>query len=274
MGGPVVVLGLWEWVDHVRGVVRDRAGEGSVRSYLIALAAPVLIFYLLVSFTTQVEGNWPVAGFVTLVPLAAMRAARAGGVYPRGVMARSRWLWSAGVVVGVVAGVCALRLDVLAGVPGVGRLVPVGRFMGERERGVYARRLLDGLRDRTGKEPFIITHHYGRAAALWYSTPGVERTYCASSVLPRGRRTPWDDWRETDLRGPASEGLVGRPALAVGGDEEDWLAMFARVERAREDGRMPGDDRKRADGPYAGRPDRPAFLCEDFRGVGAATIGP
>jgi hypothetical protein len=265
-------------VDHVRGAVRGavrgRAEEQGAASFRIALAAPVLIFYLLVSFTTQVEGNWPVAGFVTLVPLAAMRAARAGGVYPRGVMARSRWLWSAGVIVGVVVGVCALRLDALARIPGVGRLVPVGRFMGERERGAYARALLDDLRARTGKEPFIITHHYGRAGALWYSTPGVGRTYCASGVLPGGRRTSWDDWRETDLRGPASEGLLGRPALAVGGDEEHWRMLFARVERAANDGRMPGDDRNRADGPYAGRPDRPAFWCEDFRGVGAATIGP
>jgi hypothetical protein len=118
--------------------------------------------------------------------------------------------------------------------------------------GEHAGRLLDELRARTGKEPFIVANHYGRAAQLWYYMPGRPRVYCSSGQMPGGRKTPWDYW--PGMRFDDAPDLLGRPGVAVGLTSGHWRQVFARVQRL---GTLEGDHKK----------SRPAFLCEDFAGV-------
>ena len=264
-GGPVVLLGMMEAWNIVRHADIGRAGPWG--KLMVVCAAPILLFYLAVSVVTPTEGNWAVAGFITLVPLAARRIDRALGRTSR-ERNLARGLWNAGVIVGVVCAVVTLRLDLLARVPVVGRWIPVGRFIGAREMGANVSTLVDALRNETGKEPFVVAHHYGRAAQLWYEYgrhAGVP-VYCSSSVIDEGRSTPWDFWPEVSLRAPRRE-LLGRPAVAVGLQEDVWQHVFTRVVRAPDDGLLAGDRKLVHNGANNGRPSRPAFLVYDFRGI-------
>jgi len=272
--GPVLFLGLrhaWSCFQsrglpveadehslHATASMRTWQGQ----SLLIALSAPVLIFYLFVSFIAEPEGNWPVAGAVTLVPLAAMRAAMAWSQSDRSRLRWARFLWSAAVVLGLVVGLGMLRVDLARHLPVVGKLVPVGRFTGATLMGQDAAKLMSQLRAETGQEPFIIANHYGRASQLWYYLPPRDDgsrvpVYCSSSVMPGGRKTPWDFWPSMDFR--RATGLDGRPAVAVGLSTWHWQQVFANV---RKHGALEGDHKRNKQG----EPSRPAFLCAGFKG--------
>ncbi|HBS27918.1 MAG TPA: hypothetical protein DEB06_00355 [Phycisphaerales bacterium] len=74
------------------------------------------------------------------------------------------------------------------------------------------------LRERTGAEPMYIADHYMRAALLAYYAPG-RPSACSAVSLLGGRRSSYDFFPDTDLRGPA---LLGRPAVLVGAAPERW----------------------------------------------------
>lgn len=268
MLGPIVVIGA---VAGFKAWQRrePRADRWRGESFVIATSLPLLVFYLLVSQVTEPEGNWPIAAGVGLCVLGAWRATEAFALMPRPARSPTRFLWIAGIIIGVVGGVAMLRLDWLEKTVILKRIVPVGRFTSADEMGRHAGRLLEQLRAETGQEPFLMAQHYGRASQLWYYTPGQPITYCASSLVGGGRKTPWDYWKDTDLRRPRPE-LLGRPAVVVGATLADWTPYFARV---REVGALEGDHKLRKDGT----PTRPAFVCEGFLGfdrAGAAQTPP
>jgi len=242
--GPLLILGaaavVWAW----RGRRTDPHWPG--RQFLIACAAPIFIFYLAVSFIAEPEGNWPMAGFVTLITLAAWAAADAMTDYrvrvadwlalpeprpKRGYLRRKpelpgQILWHFALGYGLVAGIGMLRIDLFATLPVVGRFVPVGRLEGGALMANAVQELRTRLQTDAGREPFVMTMHYGQAAQLAFYLPDRPAVYCASSRTG-GRPTQHDFWTDTDLDDPA---LLGRPAVLVGGSPEQWAAVFDRVE--------------------------------------------
>jgi hypothetical protein len=263
--GPVVVIGVVAgWKAWQRREPRNARWRGE--SFLLATSLPLLGFYLVVSQITEPEGNWPIAAGVGLSVLAGWRAQEAFARTPRPRRSWTRTIWSAAVLIGLVGGVGMLRLDWLERTVFLKHVVPVGRFTSADEMGRHAGRMLEQLRAETGQEPFLMAQHYGRASQLWYYTPGQPVTYCASSLVGGGRKTPWDYWRDTNLRMARPE-LVGRPALVVGASRADWAPYFDRV---REFGALEGDHKLRKDGT----PTRPAYLCEGFRGLVPPAITP
>ena len=149
----------------------------------------------------------------------------------------------------MVGGLGMMRVDLLAGLPGIGKYVPLGRFAGADLQAANAMEIAQGLRERTGKEPFFVAQHYGVASRLAYYLPGRPTVYCSSSRMS-GRKTQYDLWRETDLDDPA---LRGRPAVAVGAMVEQWRSAFETVTEV---GRLEGDTKR----------NRPAYACEGYRG--------
>jgi len=256
MIGPVLVLGLLQgWrAFKERRVARADDAAWMGESFLLAGSLPVLVFYLLVSFVTEPEGNWPIASGVTLTVLAAMRIERATRVLGKG----RNWtwfLWRFGVALAVLLSVASLRLDLLAKIPGL-TWIPAGRFTNAQLMGVDAHKYVEVLRERTGQEPFVIANHYGRASQLWYYMPGHQRVHCSSSRMPGGRTTPWDFWPQLSLDDPA---LLGRPALVTGLSAFHWKQVFERVELV---GMLQGDHKRNS----KGKPSRPAYLAFGFKG--------
>lgn len=204
--GPMLGLAL----IGVRRSARDRTGsaEASLVRLLGCAAVPMLVVFLLASSRTRIEGNWPMAAFLSAVPLAAIAAAR--GV-------SSRW-WLTTVAYGAAAMLVIHAPLATAKLPFVGHLVPIHRFFGSRAQitalGGGVRSFLDG----TAGRGIVIALNHRDAGLLAYYLPG-QPTVVSAGMYVGDRRSAYDFFPETDL---SNAGLLGRPALFVGGNPDLW----------------------------------------------------
>lgn len=253
LAGPAILLAVYApfcaW--RARG---SRPADWATARFLVCCALPVLVFYLLVSFIAEPEGNWPISAWVSACPLGAIAFARVMPIYRERLAAwweRGRrgfrphmnrlmaWRWTVGVGIAVSLG--GARADLLTNLPWLGGLIPLGRLMHADVRADHAARLVQELRTSTGLEPFVMAQHYGRASQLAYYLPGRPVVYSASAHTG-GRTTQYDVWPETDLAAtPVLERLAGRPALLVGGEPHHWEPAFVRVEDI---GQLEGEHKK------------------------------
>jgi hypothetical protein len=214
-----------------RAIARRASDPAADRAWLFGwwVGAPVLLLYVAISFIAEPEGNWPIAAWVTALSAGAVWLTEPA--LNGEALRRSVWrgvLWG-----GVVVALVLARLDLVAkGLeyvsPALARAVPVGRVMGMREMAAHVVEIERSLRERTGREPMVISAHYGRASRLRFVLPGRPVVYCASSQTG-GRIVQQDYWRDTDLLDPA---LLGRPALLIGGEASGslWKGAFESVE--------------------------------------------
>ena len=258
IAGPMLILAAVQARRARRELGASPAAWAQVR-FLLALSLPVFATYLAVSLLTNPQGNWALAGFLTLVPLAAMAVPRPTPGSPVSIWKRP-FLWhvrNAVVIVGLLTGVGMLRLDLLTRIPGVGPLIPIWRATGADEMAAHTREIADSLKAETGEEPLFMALHYGRAAQLAFYLPGRPTVYCTSSMMLNGRRNPYDYWPSTDLRkigvGPGDFPLVGRHAVVNGASLEDWQPYFDRVVEV---GTLRRD----------GKRNRPSFKAYGFKG--------
>lgn len=243
-------------VGPMLGLMLLALARHPARAYFAWACAPILLFYLALTFLSSGEGNWPLAGFVTLIPLAAASLAGAGW------NARApRALWNITLAFGLVAGLGMLRLDLVQRAleplsPALARAIPLHRLDGARELASGVQTLAAGVRSETGAEPFIITSHYGVASQLAFYLPGHPTVRCAMSRVG-GRRVQQDFWPEHSLDVLS---LRGRPAILIGGVKSGrtWARAFDRVVPAGERGepRIPGEPRR----------DRWGFIGYGYRG--------
>ncbi len=266
LAGPGLGLAL---IGVVRAF-RFRHSCSRVELFLACAGVPILGFYFAVSLFAEPEGNWPMAAYVTLLPLGGLVAARAISRWredvlawralrdprpKRGFLRRKpetlpQFLWHFSLGIGLVGGVLMLRADLLAHVPGLQGVIP-------RERLAQGPALAAGvetlraraLESLAGAEPFIVAHHYGRASHLAFYLPDRPIVRCASSALG-GRPTPHDYWPSHDLRAPE---LRGQPALLIGGTLTAWRDWFESIESL---GLVPGVERKGVE----------AFLGRGYKG--------
>ncbi|MEL6499246.1 MAG: glycosyltransferase family 39 protein [Planctomycetota bacterium] len=192
-------------------------------SLMLWLALPILAFYLLVTLVTDAETNWPIAGYLTLIPLAArLIAERAGKASAR--------LWKANVILGVLAGIVLARLDLAAaGARAIGiKGDHAGRLLSGPGMGEDFAVLSSQLASQTGQEPFIVAAHYARASILAYYLSDRPTIVYSASPYAGGRKSQQDFWQDTSLAKPE---LLGRPAIMLGGLPEHWQPAFERIER-------------------------------------------
>lgn len=207
--------------------------------YLLLCAAPVLGFYAIIALFSSVEGNWPIAGYVTLIPLAAAwvtaRAVpAAAGQRPAPGVRVAFAAWHLAIIVGVVSGAALLRLDLvqqgLARIsPALAKVVPMSRVVGAPELAQRIDAEARALSQRTGMRPFIVAQHYGRAAQLAFYLPGRPTVYAASSRVG-GRVVQQDFWPSHSLDDPS---LIGRPAVVLADFDVPgpWLPAFDQLDR-------------------------------------------
>ncbi|VAX36487.1 hypothetical protein MNBD_PLANCTO03-985, partial [hydrothermal vent metagenome] len=253
LAGPAILLAVYAAVCAHRERRTDPATWQGAR-FLLCCGLPVLIFYILVSFLAEPEGNWPLAAWVSAAPLGALGITGAIPLYRERLAAwRDKgkpgvrphmhrimaWRWTIGA--GVIVALGFARADLLAKLPVIGPLVPQGRLMFADVRAADAARILDELRAETGLEPVVMAQHYGRTSQLAYYLPGRPTVYCAGASM-EGPRKQYDLWPETALSNPETHAsLLGRPALLVGGRFEQWVPAFARVV---EIGQLEGEHKK------------------------------
>lgn len=237
--GPPAALIL---IKTLRESRRDTAAIPHLReisSFALHTATPVLFFYLLVSFRTDIKLNWPTAGFtVLLVPMACFLANR----IPADQGIRSLWHWTVGVGL-----ICAVAIPFAPyplkalnkhQTPGhwLNTQRALKRINGFREGTRNVERAAHDLATGTGKEPFYVASTYGRAALLAFYLPN-HPSVCSADSYQGGRESSYDYFPDTDLANPA---LLGRPAVLY--DNEKWVweksLYFKDVERTPYKGRI------------------------------------
>jgi 4-amino-4-deoxy-L-arabinose transferase-like glycosyltransferase len=203
--GPVLVLIVLSLMNARKNRAIDPGGWRVAR-FALATASPILLFYLAVSFLTRAEGNWPIAGYTTLLIPVALHVARG--------MSRSVWRWS--LAYGAAAFVALFSMQWLEEVPYLTRAIPYHRVSGHQ---AFARRV-DAAKKASGA--FLVTSHYSDAALLAYYIPDHPPVRSASFFL-EGRLTSYDFFEDTSLHDRA---LLGGSAVLIGATAEQWSRAF------------------------------------------------
>ncbi len=191
MVGPWIVLGCGVAWKTFSG--RDAGDERRPGRLLLACAAaPILVFYTIVALIAEPEGNWPMAAYATLVPLAAWAgvdaiAARRTGLRTGEGKRERALVWRVGIWYAVIAALLIHKWDWIgdAGLAlnrqawfrqaftSVTGHEPVdrdiaGRIRGAKDMARHVQELVRGLETERGVEAFVIAQHYGRASQLSY----------------------------------------------------------------------------------------------------------
>lgn len=275
------------------------------QKYLICCAIPIIVFYLSVALIAEPEGNWPMAAYVTLMPLAGWiaadvmahrRVARAQGDLRPASTRTTRILWRATLMYGVFAAVllhfagpAATLTNTLASSSPVSALwrsitgrtlkpIVIGRLYGAKEMALHVDRLMRDLPLTAAGPAFVITQHYGRASQMaYYLSPlddGSRRDVLCAMAFTGGRRSQFDLWDHTSL---SRTDLIGRSAIILSNDKPEtlavWRTLFGSVEPI-PGPTLPGGHAPRLDGEH--KPDRVAFIGRGYRGPNAAhtTVDP
>ena len=209
------LLGWGLWVGVREGFVRGREPY----RFLLAFAAPVLGFYLVVALQGKVQANWPAAAYPPLALATAgllleRRTGRAGT--PSRVQTR---LLIAAAAVALGASALGHVIDHL-GLPR--QLDPTTRLRGWAELGQAVGMTIERMPD--ARQTFLVSSRYQVASELAFYTPGRPPAY----NFNLGRRlNQYDFWA-----GPNSR--LGWDAVYVeeGADPLDprVQAAFARVD--------------------------------------------
>jgi 4-amino-4-deoxy-L-arabinose transferase-like glycosyltransferase len=219
VGGPVALLALFAWINAKKHANKETQ---LVIKAMIALGAPILAFYFLISLKAQTEGNWAMGGFVTLIPPAAWAALD-------GVRRRDhpvKFAWGAAIFMGVAILLLFPGAHWLSSRPFVGKYVPLYRMVGMRELAQETQIIIDQLKESTGLEPLVMSEHYGKASQLAFYLDGRPTVYTTSAQVG-GRKTQYDMWTQTDLSNPETLApLLGRPGILFGGRPDQWSYAF------------------------------------------------
>lgn len=253
--GPLLLLMVMASISSIRTRRSRPAWPGEL--LLMCCGWPIVIIYFLVSFQTDVEGNWPIAGYVSLAALVGLHAparidawrcaVREWKQNPdrprRGLLRRQPetvfqilWHWSVGY--GLVAAAGLMLVVPAAQLPLLDRIVPLYRLTGASEQAQAAHRALVYFQDKhpAHSDPIIITTSYSRASLLAYYMPGRPSVRAAASYAG-GRRSSYDHFASTRLD---DRTLIGRPALLVGAPTPYWEASLLNFEEVEP---YPYDDR-------------------------------
>jgi len=239
IGPPLLLMG-WAVGSALRR--RRRSLEDrSANRMMICFAAPILLFYFLLTFITDVEANWPVAGYATLVILAARfvvaelprrrqagpqrppPGAEQGPAVPKKPRRRrflfAWWCWT--VAYGCIAAIGIFWPRVLAAAPVAGRYVPLHRIAGHRAWAAQVQSVIERARADGGEDPLVVADHYQPTALLAFYLPGRPVTRCASGL--GGVRSAYDFFQDADLHDPR---LVGRTFVLIAKNPQMWPCVF------------------------------------------------
>ncbi len=261
-GGDVALRGHWVWnplwtlgycfypfvvLGPAIGTVlvfafreRKRAAvAGPALAYALYAAIPVAVFYLLVSFATDIKLNWPVGGYILLLIPAADWIVR-GAVADRRARVAWRWLLGVGVVCAVAVSFAKWPLerfgDLRIGERRLADTPIVQRVSGHRAWAARVARYASEVAHETGQAPFFVAKDHADAALLAFYAPSHPVVFSAGHLLG-GRESAYDYFADTCLADPS---LLGRPAVLVGAQAWHWTRVlhWDSIERAPLEGRI------------------------------------
>jgi drug/metabolite transporter superfamily protein YnfA len=164
--------------------------EHSEVTYLLALFAPLFLFYLLISFQQTSQANWAAAAYVGGLVLLAFKWSR--------LAARFTWARWAGIIGLTVALVETAALHDTTWLHLPAGKDPLDRARGSRDLAAQ----IDSLTTRTGAR-VIIANKYMTAALLSFYLDGQPDTFMPLSSAPYNQIVLWPTYREVRPTGDA-----------------------------------------------------------------------
>ncbi len=265
--GPLFVLMVIASMSTIRKRRADVV-QWPQHLFLLLCGWPVFIFYLVISFFTDIEANWPMAGVVTLAVLASQAAIPHLDLWRERVIAwralpaprpragflvarpESLWqmAWHASIGFGVAGLIILGTAPWIAQLPGIGKYIPLSRVSGG---GDLASAVTIAMRDTppTSPPPRIIAKTYGTAARLAYYLTHHPSVSCASAFVG-DRASGYDHFADTRLDDPA---FIGQNVILVGGSMRKW--QRSRLDLA--DLRMVDENHRIAIARFVGLRDQP-----------------
>ncbi|WP_432798840.1 ArnT family glycosyltransferase [Poriferisphaera sp. WC338] len=203
--------------------------------YLIYCATPVLVFYFCVGFLKKVQPNWPLAGFLTLIPLAALYGPIGLGKFSLAIQTwkdnnkqgkrphtpwQVGWHWAIGW--GSVAALLIILAPYAQYFPNGENFPGMHRATGFQNDAALIQTQRNTLLNQTGTPPIIIADHYQKTARLAFYLPDHPAVFCAQAYFG-ARKTDYDRFADTNLNNPD---LLGKNAVLMGGSAERWRNAF------------------------------------------------
>lgn len=195
-----LLWGMWRSLKlGVRGSQDDHL-------FLFSFAAPLFIFYLVLSFYAKVQGNWPAIAYLT----AAISASAAFWQLIANNPSRVKWRALSGlaaitIALGAAETAAGYNTSVLrlAGINLQAKYDPTARLKGWRELGDRLSELYGPMAAKN--HTFIFSDTYQTASEAAFYTKGNPRTY---NVNIGRRKNQYDFW-------PGFESFVGSDAIYI-----------------------------------------------------------
>lgn len=278
LAGPMLIVGAAVgWKALARQSIPGTAEQPSLNAfprataarYLALVALPLVVFYAIVAYVAEPEGNWPIAACVTLLPLATLWWLGVFDTPERRPASRSRTRWGrrlcgAGIIYGVLAAPLLHRADVAArlvnntlayepvwnlvsrirgGTKNGPQPITLGRLIGGRAMGDEVTRVLSDLQSRTGQRPFVLSQHYGRASLMayyvaWPQHDGADGGDAGGTGNAGGIESycsgtitggRMSHFDFMDTTDLADPRLIGRPAVILSNDRPDVRQTWERL---------------------------------------------
>jgi 4-amino-4-deoxy-L-arabinose transferase-like glycosyltransferase len=205
-------------------------------SFLWWTSVPVWGVFLLASFRTAGQVNWPAAAYIGGLILAVVVVREQLALRPRAARLLLAVALAAGVSVSAVAHFPALARPVfhqLAGPetdanrPAVRRVDPTCRLRGWRTLAKEIDAIRDRVRAETGTDPALAGMVWTTPGELSFYCQGNPRAYSFGSALG-DRHSQFDVWRPNPV--DDAQAFRGRTFVYVGDEIPDAARVFDRVE--------------------------------------------
>jgi len=209
--GLVTPVLLWLVLMGWRQALRQRRELAPERWLLFCCSAPVALFFLVLSFRTRIEGNWPAPAYLGGLLLAGAWLHSNGGLRS----ALSRWALGLALAFGALAHVQAAWSPLPLPV----KLDTTTRLAGWRELG----QRVEAERAQLGAKAFVGARTYQNAAELAFYLPEHPRVLILQSGTINHQ---YRFWNQPELH-------VGQDAILVAGQDWELSEMapgFARTQ--------------------------------------------
>ncbi len=225
VGMLMAMVGFWR-----------RSAQRAATRYLFSLGAPIFLGYWAYTLHSRVQANWIAAG---VVPLLCLMIVHWHECWPQRSAQLKPWLMG-GIIVGLLAAILLCDTSLVAKVTGL--KVPVEYDPTRRVRGIERlAQTVEAERQKltdAGRQPFIVTSHYGLAGQLTFYLPAAKAglpdkpvVYPRFTSVPKNQFYFWPEYRYWETR-------RGQDALYVAFHDEDKLrpvpdevaAQFTAVE--------------------------------------------
>jgi 4-amino-4-deoxy-L-arabinose transferase-like glycosyltransferase len=237
VGPAMIALMVWASWRAAKSQT-DRPSRWPGELWLICLAWPSTLFFVLLSLKKPIVPSWPLPHVAPLIPLVACLLAellprrrnttvshdttpqRTAEPSPKTIR-HAQTLWGITLWYGAVGSLLLMFPTSLTHLPFVGKTLDTkvfSRMHQSRDLAENVHRDAEAVKLELGEQPIIVANHYMTASLLSFYLP-PRYTVTAAAGFVSDRLSNFDRWDSTRINNPA---FHGKPLLLVGEKAKTW----------------------------------------------------